>query len=347
MDEQYLQMLMELLAAQQGGGMPMGDPGLAYGPGGRVPQYRTQYTGFMSDGTVRDLLQRAMVNQDQFSADAFISLRPELKPLVARAVAEAGHDPYNAYALFDDDPYRTALLDIALRQEGAQPPQIDFEGGGYADVNDDGRVDVQDLTYDQYMDAVLKQYADQQKAVRTGQVDMFGGGVSINRPYMDVLQERLADYQSALDDFVTQASPTAQRNMNQIEALWEGLGGMPFPGMGSGAPTYDGVSPAFQGEGNIFAGSPSGREPAALRELREVQAAGGNAADCEEFTRRYLARHGVDFAANRAERDRGSREITEGVRRAANRNPKRPTTVKDVQRQANSRHFARASQQMR
>src|SRR5690606_9863113 len=116
---------------------------------------------------------------------------------------------YNAYALFDDDPYRMALLDIALRQEGAQSPQSDFEGGDYVDTNNDERVDIQDLTYDQYLDAVTQQYADQQKAIRTGYVDIYGDGSTINRPYMDVLQERLGTYQTALDDFVTQASPTA------------------------------------------------------------------------------------------------------------------------------------------
>lgn len=245
MDEQYLQMLMELLASQQGGmGSPMGvDPGLAYGPGGKVPQYRPQYTGFMSDGTTRDYVMKALPDMDRFSTDAFLDMDPTLKPLMARAVAEGGHDPYNVYALMDDDAYRRQLLDMAMASQNLQAPELDF--GDVADRNGDGVSDVQDMPYDEYSAAVMGGLGDRVRTYKDG----MGNDVEIRTPYQEILERELGRMRSKADDAFTQAAPSQERNINMLDFTHQRLGGMPYPGMGQGALDYAGTGPGFSGGG--------------------------------------------------------------------------------------------------
>lgn len=248
MDELYLQMLMELLAAQQGGGMPMGppmgvDPGLAYGPGGRVPQYRPQYTGFMSDGTVRDYVMKALPDMDRFSADAFFDMDPRIKGFMARAVSEGDHDPYNVYALMDDDAYRRMLLDMAMAKYNLQAPQLDFSD--VPDRNGDGVSDVQDMTYDEYYAAATGGLGDRVRTVKDGS----GKYVEFRTPYQQILERELNRLRAQLDDAFTQAAPSLERNINTIDFTHTRMGGMPYPGMGGEALDYAGTGPGFSGGG--------------------------------------------------------------------------------------------------
>lgn len=250
MDPQYIQMLMDLLASQQGDmGYEMGgDPYAPSGgfpsydmPNGKMPQYRTQGSGYVSDGTVRDMLNDVLVNQDKFSSDAFMDLDPTLKPFVARAVSEGGHDVYNAYALADDDAYKRALLDMAMQGAGAQAPELDF--AGVTDTNADGVTDVQDMSYDQYLAATVAKLGNRERTYKDGR----GRDVVISTPYQDILQRRMQAMQGQVDDFFTQAAPTNERNLNDLDYNWQRVGGMPYAGINSGSIDYAGSGPAFAG----------------------------------------------------------------------------------------------------
>lgn len=269
MDEQYLQMLMELLAAQQGGGMPMGppmgvDPGLAYGPGGKVPQYRPQYTGFMSDGTTRDYVMKALPDMDRFSADAFFDMDPRLKAFMARAVSEGGHDPYNVYALMDDDAYRRQLLDMALAAQNLQAPQLDFSN--VPDRNGDGISDIQDVTYDEYFAAATGGLGDRVRTYKDG----LGRDVEIRTPYQQILERELNRLRTQLDDAFTQAAPSLERNINTIDFTHSRMGGMPYPGMGGEALDYAGTGPGFSGGGG---GGGGGAAPSLRAQLVQMYGA--------------------------------------------------------------------------
>lgn len=237
--------LMDMLAAQyaqQGGGFMGADPYAPSGgfpsppmPNGKMPQYRTQGSGYVSDGTVRDYAGMAMADQDRFSTDAFLDVDPALKPLIARAVAEAGQDPYAAYANFDDPSYRQALTQMAIEQIGYQ------NGGGSTfdpaklngmDADGDGQVDegktwsIEDLIADQGG-------MTGQTKVGSGFIDPLSGREFDKvDTYANALRQKMGAYEGALDNFFTQAAPSTERNLNDIESVTGALGGMPFPSRG-------------------------------------------------------------------------------------------------------------------
>jgi hypothetical protein len=312
--------LLDMLAAQyamQGGGpqQGFGDPYAPSGgfpsqpmPNGKMPQYRTQGSGFVSDGTVRDYASMALADQDRFSTDAFIQADPRLKPLIARAVAEAGSDPYAAYANFDDPAYRQALVQMAVDDIGYQN-----QGGGSFDPaklegmdgDGDGLVDegkswtVEDLIADQ---GGMTGWAAPTESgfvnPRTGQA------LQTQSTYADALRERLSGYESSLDNFFNQAAPSTERNLMDIEGVTARLGGMPFPAQGDGGTDYSQSGPGFGGGQNRGAGRGGYIGPADVGGGGYVPGASGLGDSRLDFIKQYVAaRLGDKFVRDRARGD--------------------------------------------
>jgi hypothetical protein len=251
MDPEYLQMLLQMLEDQQAGGYPAG--AFVKPEGMAVPQYRTQYTDYVSDGTVRDMLGKALPNTNDFSADALFDVDPALKGLISSAVAEAGHDPYATMALFDQDQYKKALLDAAMQAESL--PAVDLQGQS-----------PDDLDYGSYAQMATDQVGTDTQVYRNraGQMDPLEGVsadmdskqalAAYKSPYQmhfatNLVNEKMEQYRQVLDDFITQAAPSNERNLNNVDYNWERLGGMPYRGQGSGAIDYAGSGPAFPSQG--------------------------------------------------------------------------------------------------
>lgn len=257
--------ILDMIAAQyaaEGGGFMGLDPYAPSGgfpsppmPNGKMPQYRTQGSGYVSDGTVRDYVGMALPNTDKFSPDALINADPALKPLIARAVAEADQDPYAAYATFDDPEYRQALVQMALNESGYQNPN----GGGSTfnpaalkgmDEDGDGKVDegkawtIEDVIADQGG-------MPGNTVTGTGFIDPLTGREFQQRDtYANVLRQKMGAYEGALDNFFTQGAPTIERNLNDITTAADAFGGMPFPSRaGAEDFSYAGAGPGFAGGG--------------------------------------------------------------------------------------------------
>ena len=305
MDPEYLQMLMEMMAQADMGG-PAGGPELVFGPNGQQPQYRSQFTGYVSDGTVRDLLGKVLTDQSNFSTDAFFDLDPALKPIVARAVAEGGHDPFSVYSLADDDAYQKALLDAAIRSQGL--PEFTPNLEGVADTNMDDRVDAGDLTAEQYRQQALGSLAGQRVVSDTPMRNAYGDVIQSPSRGDDAVSGQLSAYQQALDDFITQAAPSDERNLNDLDFAWGRLGGMPFPGMGGGTTDFAGTGPAFPEQ---MGGLGQAAQAVSARSM-----AGQNDPALGEFVEQYLRDHGVDIEGNRRRRDEKARNIRQGVAQA-------------------------------
>lgn len=317
MDPQYLLGLIDQIAPQGDQGM-LGDPYAPSGgfpsppmPNGKMPQYRTQGSGFVSDGTVRDMLSKVLVNQDQFSPDALFATSPDLKGIFARAVSEAGHDPYAATDLLSNtDPYRKMLLDVVNERVGGAAPQVEPE----EDVNLDGVKDVQDVSFDQYLAALQAQNQGLMTSQPLGRIGIFGDELTQSNPYQKALEDQLSAVQAEVDNLITQAAPSIQRNQNNLDASWMNSGGMPYQGMGSGGIDYTGTGGGFVGGG--------GGGPAPMGGPDPLQT---------EFVRRYLESKGVDFAKNERMFGRPDRPSAPRSNRSAGRSapsaPKREGRV--------------------
>lgn len=243
MDEQYIMALLQLLMQGEGGGL-QGSYGGLYGEGhptSPTGQYRTHKTPYISDGNVP--LSKALPNQNKFSPDALFDADPALKQVLGQLVYETGHDPYGVYAEAGQPRYQLALLQQALRDGGFEPineadyVKTDSRGQqSYPNIEDvlsdiEARDETQQIDYEM-PDIISGKYKGMAK--RTKDVKS-----------SDVVRERVRGYQDALDDFITQAAPSMERNTNNIDYAWTRVGGMPFPGINSGALDYEGTGPAF------------------------------------------------------------------------------------------------------
>lgn len=122
--------IMAQIAAQYAanGGGPngsYGDPWAPSGgfpappmPNGKMPQYRSQGSGYVSDGTIRDYVGMSTPDRDRFSTDAFMQLDPQMKALFASILGQAENDPMRAYSLIDAPEYRARIINMALQGMG-------------------------------------------------------------------------------------------------------------------------------------------------------------------------------------------------------------------------------------
>jgi hypothetical protein len=225
MDPEYLAMLQQML------GVNFYRPYIPNTGG----QYRSQFTDYISDGNVP--LNKALGDTNKFSPDAFLDLDPRLKGIVARAVSQQKHDPFGTYAAFDDPEYQYQLLQMALRDFGVEPLDIEIEEDQY------GRKKFPNV--EDYLRDLDDTLGPRKRTHRSGDGEM----VTFETPYSQILRQRLRKYTSQLDDFFTQAAPTQERNLNDIDFLWSRLGGMPFPGQGMGSQDRAGSGPAFPAAG--------------------------------------------------------------------------------------------------
>jgi hypothetical protein len=251
MDPEYLQQLIQmLLAAQQQGGGGGFDPEAryqdpAYGQdyfnvpkGAKVPTYRTQYTDYISDGNVP--LNKAFTYADKFSPDALFDADPELKPILAQAVSQSGHDPYGTYAAVNGPEYQYALLQQAIKDQGLDP--LDAQLG----KDKFGRTEypsIEDIIGD-----LSNKYGT--KRVKSEALELNGNSFTpVDRysdvGYGDILSQLVDAKNQQADDFITQAAPSNERNLNLIDYNWQRLGGMPYQGINTGSVDYEGTGPGF------------------------------------------------------------------------------------------------------
>lgn len=206
--------------------------------------YRTQYSPYISDGNV-PLAQALGDSAKKFSVDAFLDLDPRLKQTMATAISEHGHDPFGVYAAVQQPNYQFSLIQRMLADDGLSP----LDEGQYVTTDSRGTKSYPDIN------DVL---ADIGEAHRGRKVDV-DAGVGLRRKdgewgygprtmkkeYAEALRSRLDRAKSAMDDFITQAAPTQERNINNVDYVWTRLGGMPYPGINQGALDYAGTSPTF------------------------------------------------------------------------------------------------------
>lgn len=250
MDEQELMALVEQYLRQQHGGGTYQPP--QYGgdfffppDGAKVPNYRTQYTPFISDGNV-PLSQALGKTADKFSFDAFMGADPALKSVLAPAISENKHDPIGTLASFGEPKYQFALIQKILGDMGLEqvdPTQI---------MHTDARGVDQYANPEDIINAMSKKWGERYNTTRKGGDEPLPGlgyrpGKVTGRTekYSDVLRQRLKDIGAQVDDFVSQAGPSMGRNINNIDFAWQRLGGMPYPGINADTLDYRGSGPGF------------------------------------------------------------------------------------------------------
>lgn len=270
MDEEYLMALLEqMIAGQQQNGLQGPYTGL-YGEGhptSPTGQYRTHKTPYISDGNVP--LARAFPNPTKFSADALFDVDPSLKPLVGNLVSQYGHDPYGVTGAIGSPEYQFALLQQALRSEGK-------DALNPADYSESDGTTVRYNPIDEILADVganLGNKVTHEYDRAKGLFKNIGNGPDrVETSYEDVLRSRIGGLEAQLDDFITQAAPSNERNINMIDNAWTRVGGMPFPGINSETLDYAGSGPAFptatqtlRGDGRWGGAGAARNRPAAAR----------------------------------------------------------------------------------
>ena len=310
--------LVQMVMAQQGGGMqqnPYNPPTVPKTEGAYTPQYRTQFTPYLSDGTAGDLIPKLYPNPGDYSADALFAADPTLKPLLAKAVTEAGHDPYAVLSLGDDPEYRQMMINMAM-QDADRTERFDpalLEG---KDENDDGQVDDgATWTNDDAIQNIISTLGNGMVEGESQFAD-FGSGRQFRTEASleDTLKASLGKYQDYLNDFSSQAAPSTQRNIQDVSNAWGSVGGMPSGELAGGGNGQYGDG-SYEGMGGVFGGDPT--ESLSAREYIQgyMNAAKGD----RRITQRELSE-----SRNRPARESTSKPDERSTVRRARRAPTQP-----------------------